>query len=91
MISLDNRRTLLDIRFFYKILNNYIDCPQLPSFNFKVPSCYPRSKIAPLSIPFRRTVFGSNSAIPSWSKILNDYVGLQMYFMILLINFRIIS
>jgi hypothetical protein len=77
LISLDNRRELLDLSFGHKIFNNAIDCPPLlRRFKFRVPSRCPRSLIRPLCPPFRKSILGANSPVPRLCKVLNEYSGI---------------
>lgn len=72
MDSLEDRRTLLDATFLYKLVNHKIDCPQLLTLlNFRAPSRFPRNAITPLYAPPRRSVSGTNSPICRLCKIAN--------------------
>jgi hypothetical protein len=72
MDSLEDRRTLLDATFLYKLVNHKVDCPQLLTLlNFRAPSRIPRNAITPLCAPLRRSVSGTNSPICRLCKIAN--------------------
>ena len=74
MMSVSKRFELADASFVWKLLNHCIDSPPLLAMiNLRVPSRYPRHKITPLSVPFRRTAFGSNSPIPRLCRLVNEY------------------
>ena len=73
MMSLCNRRQVLDLGFASKIFSHKLDCPTLLNkFKFRVPVRYPRKAVTPLSVPLRKTVFGSNSPIARMSRLLNE-------------------
>lgn len=76
MVSLEKRMDLTDLTFFYKVLRNLLDCPQLvEKFKFRVPSRVPRKPLQPISRPFRRTVHGSNSPISRMGRLYNQISG----------------
>lgn len=63
LISLKNRRIMLDLSFLYKIINNLIDCPQLlTQISFKIPSFNSRT-CELFGLPFNRTNSAINSPI----------------------------
>ena len=72
MITLGQRRDLLDIMFLYKLLRNKIDCPNLlDKINFRIPYRHPRKPISLLVPPIKKTVFGANTVIPRLCKLYN--------------------
>lgn len=63
LMSLENRRTLLDMTFLYKIINNKTDCPQLIScLCFRVTPYSTRNNEL-FFLPFNRTNFAFNSPV----------------------------
>ena len=73
MITLGQRRDLLDIMFQYKLLRNKIDCPNLlDKINFRIPYRHPRKPISLLAPPIKKTVFGANTVIPRLCKLYNN-------------------
>lgn len=74
MLSLSERRDIIDMSFLFKLFRNGSDCPQiLENFNLRVPSRIPRKPITPLYPPLSRTVLGSYSPVSRLCKTLNKY------------------
>lgn len=74
VMSLENRRILLDMSFVSKVFRHEVDCSQLlQKFKLRVPFRYPRNKITPLSVPPRKTVFGSNSPVARLCGMVNVF------------------
>lgn len=65
MVSLRNRRLLMDMCFLYKTLNGHLHCTDLiMRLSLAVPHRYPRQRVAKLfAIPFARTNLGSQSPL----------------------------
>lgn len=72
VMSLEDRRVLLDMGFLYDIVTSYVDCPNLVSeikyFTPKTNTRYPRL----LSLPQRQTNFGRNSVMYRIMKTYNN-------------------
>uniref|UniRef100_A0A6P7GGJ1 Uncharacterized protein LOC114342277 isoform X2 n=1 Tax=Diabrotica virgifera virgifera TaxID=50390 RepID=A0A6P7GGJ1_DIAVI len=84
--TLESRRTLLDLCFLHKVINAFIDCPQLISlFSLKVPSRSNRQSEI-FSVPFHHTNFGINepttrlvwsaNSLPRQMDIFDSKIGL---------------
>ncbi|KAL4708502.1 hypothetical protein ACJJTC_014110 [Scirpophaga incertulas] len=72
MMSLENRRTFLDLSFLFKIFRNKIDCSQLlEKFKFRVPR-RTRNPITPFCPPLCYTTLGGNSVVSRLSKVINE-------------------
>ena len=63
MTSLADRRKINDMKFLFKIVNGYLNCPELLNcLNFNVPHC--RTRFAnTFYIPFQRTNYALGSLI----------------------------
>lgn len=90
IITLENRRNVLDLIFTYKVLRNRVNSAELLSkFKIKVPYRYPRHKIVGLlQPPFRKSVMGYNSAIPRLCRLHNEYSSMTDVWSDSLFEFR---
>lgn len=60
--------------FLYKVVNNFVGCPQLLSgIQFNVPRKYPRNQVHLLYPPSRKTVLSFKPPIPRLSKLYDKF------------------
>ncbi|XP_060878360.1 uncharacterized protein LOC132950803 [Metopolophium dirhodum] len=72
MTTLAERRKIIDLKFLYKIVNGFLNCPELLScLNFNIPHCRTRSANT-FYISFQRTNYALCSPINRLMKITND-------------------
>lgn len=75
--TLELRRTVSDLTFLYKLLNNKIDCLDLLSkININVPSRPPRHPRSVLYVPRYRTNLGKHSFMSRITHKYNKISGL---------------
>lgn len=78
MTRLAEKRTIMDFKFQYKIVNCYINCPKLLScLNFNVPHCRTRFSKT-FYIPFQKTNYTFGSSINIILNLAND-VQVDLY------------
>lgn len=75
ILSLNNRRKLLDMSFFFKLLNNQLDCPPLlSSINLNIPFKMARAHVYKLfKEKPHKTNLGMNSPITRMIKMYNSF------------------
>lgn len=74
LMKLSDRRTLQDMLFLYKLLNNFLDNSVLLScFSFDVPSRLPRYPISILTHRTYKTNLGHHSLIPRLCRLLQYF------------------
>ena len=73
MISLAERRKIIDLKFLFKLVNGHLNCPKLFScLKFNVPHCRTRSAKT-FYIPFQRTkYYALSSPINRLIYVAND-------------------
>lgn len=86
MSSLRCRRSVTDLTFLYKVINNKIKCQSLRSqIGLNVPCKYPRNRITKtFNLPFFRTNLGLHSPIPrmcsKYNEITNTSPDIDIFF-----------
>lgn len=72
IMTLESRRTLLDMLFFHDILSSRLDCPELiGSIGLLAPRKRTRNT-STFHVPFHRTNYGKNEPITRMSQLLNS-------------------
>lgn len=70
LLTLEERRSLLDVGLLYDVLRNRIDCPELlANISFSVPKKRTRHTSL-FQVPFHATNYGQNSVI---TRIVRTY------------------
>jgi len=88
MNTLQVRRVKHDICFIYKLLNGYVNCPDLLSdVSFLVPGHTTRQTYT-FYVPFQRTLYGKNAPLIRSMQYVNDF-NFDMFFCTSIVLFNL--